>query len=236
MIRKVRLALRYAAAAAGLGRGPDFLIIGAQKAGTTALYRAIAEQAANFAPPEQKELYFFTENYHRGLAYYAAKLPLFRPRGVRTGEATPDYLLYPRAPERVARDYPGVRIVVLLREPVARAHSQYRFQNGTDRTRAFDPLPFREAVAREPERYTEADQEAFGEAYKYLSYCARSRYAEQLRRWLAAFPREQVHILELGELQADPAGELDRLFAFLGLRSEERRVGKECRSRWSPYH
>ena len=25
------------------------------------------------------------------------------------------------------------------------------------------------------------------------------------------------------------------LFVFL-LRSEERRVGKECRSRWSPYH
>ena len=24
--------------------------------------------------------------------------------------------------------------------------------------------------------------------------------------------------------------------AFLQLRSEERRVGKECRSRWSPYH
>ena len=23
---------------------------------------------------------------------------------------------------------------------------------------------------------------------------------------------------------------------ILGLRSEERRVGKECRSRWSPYH
>src|SRR5256885_10733993 len=24
--------------------------------------------------------------------------------------------------------------------------------------------------------------------------------------------------------------------AFAGVRSEERRVGKECRSRWSPYH
>ena len=24
--------------------------------------------------------------------------------------------------------------------------------------------------------------------------------------------------------------------SFGGLRSEERRVGKECRSRWSPYH
>ena len=25
-------------------------------------------------------------------------------------------------------------------------------------------------------------------------------------------------------------------FAFIEMRSEERRVGKECRSRWSPYH
>ena len=26
------------------------------------------------------------------------------------------------------------------------------------------------------------------------------------------------------------------LYAATGWRSEERRVGKECRSRWSPYH
>ena len=26
------------------------------------------------------------------------------------------------------------------------------------------------------------------------------------------------------------------IFAFYLVRSEERRVGKECRSRWSPYH
>ena len=25
-------------------------------------------------------------------------------------------------------------------------------------------------------------------------------------------------------------------FPSVGMRSEERRVGKECRSRWSPYH
>ena len=25
-------------------------------------------------------------------------------------------------------------------------------------------------------------------------------------------------------------------WCWIGLRSEERRVGKECRSRWSPYH
>src|SRR2546430_7748856 len=27
-----------------------------------------------------------------------------------------------------------------------------------------------------------------------------------------------------------------RIYRALGMRSEERRVGKECRSRWSPYH
>ena len=27
-----------------------------------------------------------------------------------------------------------------------------------------------------------------------------------------------------------------RFAVMIGLRSEERRVGKECRSRWSPYH
>ena len=29
---------------------------------------------------------------------------------------------------------------------------------------------------------------------------------------------------------------LQTVSAILALRSEERRVGKECRSRWSPYH
>ena len=30
---------------------------------------------------------------------------------------------------------------------------------------------------------------------------------------------------------------LDLMMPFMdGMRSEERRVGKECRSRWSPYH
>ena len=29
---------------------------------------------------------------------------------------------------------------------------------------------------------------------------------------------------------------IDRVTLMVILRSEERRVGKECRSRWSPYH
>ena len=31
-------------------------------------------------------------------------------------------------------------------------------------------------------------------------------------------------------------GKAKQIFNLIVLRSEERRVGKECRSRWSPYH
>ena len=41
-----------------------------------------------------------------------------------------------------------------------------------------------------------------------------------------------------GVMQAcwDAAGEVIKTWSTEGHRSEERRVGKECRSRWSPYH
>src|SRR3712207_1097299 len=45
-------------------------------------------------------------------------------------------------------------------------------------------------------------------------------------RWLALERRNAEVAIELTPEQA----------AFLEKRSEERRVGKECRSRWSPYH
>src|SRR5256885_4865165 len=51
--------------------------------------------------------------------------------------------------------------------------------------------------------------------------------------------------LEQAKEYEEAGGALDRVFKILGVlgrshpfntRSEERRVGKECRSRWSPYH
>src|SRR2546422_10303120 len=40
----------------------------------------------------------------------------------------------------------------------------------------------------------------------------------------------------LGEIFAEAALRASRRFRVSPSRSEERRVGKECRSRWSPYH
>src|SRR5256884_4852558 len=44
------------------------------------------------------------------------------------------------------------------------------------------------------------------------------------------FPSKDHILLAFGEMQ------LGKLEAAVDERSEERRVGKECRSRWSPYH
>ena len=44
-------------------------------------------------------------------------------------------------------------------------------------------------------------------------------------------------VIEVGtDLSPDKAREIFDARNRLVLRSEERRVGKECRSRWSPYH
>src|SRR5260370_32085948 len=74
-----------------------------------------------------------------------------------------------------------------------------------------------------------------------LPICARSELAigklqdELLAFLLRAQPVHGVAIRLFHLLVVDVA---DLLLRFGGLfhRSEERRVGKECRSRWSPYH
>ena len=56
------------------------------------------------------------------------------------------------------------------------------------------------------------------------------------------FGELREHISGKGVKIVFPEGNDDRVvraaarLKFEGLRSEERRVGKECRSRWSPYH
>ena len=48
----------------------------------------------------------------------------------------------------------------------------------------------------------------------------------------AAFAQKQAYVQYVNTLQ----GTDSKFELSYGNRSEERRVGKECRSRWSPYH
>ena len=125
---------------------PDFLVLGAQKAGTTALY-AYLRWHPGITGPSWKEVSFFDRHWWRGPAWYRGQFPL--RSGTRlVGEASPSYLFHPLAPERVRALVPDARLVALVRDPVARAYSHYQHEVALGR----EPLSFEDALAAEPER------------------------------------------------------------------------------------
>jgi hypothetical protein len=195
---------------------PDFLILGAQKAGTTALY-AYLRWHPEITGPSFKEVSFFDRHYTRGERWYRAHMPV-RRSGI-VGEASPSYLFHPLAPERVAQLLPDARLIALLRNPVDRAFSHYQHEVALGR----EQLSFQEAIARESERMDGelermlARPAYFSYAWWNYTYLARGRYVEQLERWLAAFPPDQLLVLLTDELAEDTAGTYRRALDFLGV-------------------
>jgi hypothetical protein len=221
-VRKVlRGAYRtYGRATAAARPLPNFLILGAQKAGTTALY-AYLRWHPEVTGPSFKEVSFFDRHYARGGRWYRAHMPL--RRRARVGEASPSYLFHPLAPERVARMLPDARLIAILRNPVERAFSHYQHERSLGR----ESLSFEEAVAREDERMQGevermlADPSYFSHAWWNYTYVARGRYAEQLERWYAAFPRAQLLVLLTDELGADSSATYRSVLDFLAVTPHE---------------
>jgi Sulfotransferase domain len=206
----------YGRATASVRPLPDFLILGAQKAGTTALY-AYLRWHPQITGPSFKEVSFFDRHYARGERWYRAHMPV-RRSGI-VGEASPSYLFHPSAPERVARMLPGARLIALLRNPVDRAFSHYQHEVALGR----EELPFEDALAREDERMAGEvermlrDPAYFSYAWWNYTYAARGRYAEQLERWFRSFPSEQLLVLLTDELAADTGATYERVLEFLGV-------------------
>jgi hypothetical protein len=195
---------------------PDFLILGAQKAGTTALY-AYLRWHPGIAGPSWKEVSYFDRHYGKGDRWYRGHFPI-HSGGRVVGEASPGYLFHPLAPERVRRTVPKAKLIVLLRDPVDRALSQYHHEVALGR----EPLSFEEAIEAEPER-TRGEEERmqrepgyFSHAWWDHAYLARGRYAEQLERWLTTFPREQLLIVASADLARSPAESYGEILEFLG--------------------
>ena len=210
----------YGSATAGLRPLPHFLILGAQKAGTTALY-AYLRWHPEITGPSFKEVSFFDRHYAKGERWYRAHMPVRRRSLV--GEASPSYLFHPLAPERVAGMLPGARLIALVRNPVDRAFSHYQHEVALGR----EPLSFEDAVDREDERMQGElermlrDPSYFSLAWWNYTYVARGCYAEQLERWFAAFPRKQLLVLFTEELSADTAATYRRVLDFLGVTARD---------------
>ena len=206
---------------------PDYLVLGAQRSGTTSLHHDLEAHPA-VAPVATKEVHFFDLDWRLGEAHYRSHFPTRRRMErlqarhgtASTGEASPYYLLHPHAPGRAAGLLPDARLIVILREPVERAHSQYRHERslGTE-----DCPRFEQALAREDERLAgelermAADPLHDSFALQHHAYFARGLYAGQLRAWWRHFPRERTLVLTTDEWQAEPGATYDRVLSFLGL-------------------
>lgn len=206
---------------------PDFLIIGAQRSGTTSLYEYLVQHPA-IVPARKKEVTFFnhSERLKLGLNWYRSFFPLQSFKLSRrdgstpvTGEATPEYLFFPHVAERVARVLPNAKLIVILRDPVTRAYSEYEINVRKGR----EELSFEEALEKEAERTASefqrmrSDENYYSRNCHLYSYRQRGHYAEQLDGWLSCFPREQFHILKSEDMFSNPEETYNSVIAFLGL-------------------
>lgn len=182
-------------------RLPQALIIGVKKGGTRALLEFLRLH------PDIRALgsepHFFDRHYARGLDWYRSMMPKAL-EGQVVMEKTPRYFVAAEAPARVRNMSRDVRLIVVVRDPVTRAISDYtQIISKTPHIPPFENLTFRNRTT--------------GQIDSLWSPLWIGLYAQHLERWLAWFPRDQIHLVSGERLISDPAGELGKVQDFLGL-------------------
>jgi hypothetical protein len=207
---------------------PSFLIVGAQRSGTTSMYRALSQHPLILKAVLHKGIHYFDLHYHRGPGWYRAHFPLVREadriersRGIRplTFESSPYYMWHPLAAERLAHDLPGVKLLVLVRDPVERAFSAHAHELA----RGYETESFERALELERAR-TDGEAErmvadptyrSFG--FQHHAYRQRGQYVDQLERLEALVGRESIHVVQSEEFFATPDAVFAEVLDFLGL-------------------
>lgn len=202
---------------------PNLLVIGGQRCGTSSLFKYLGGHPG-CAASVRKEVRFFTEYYGRGAGWYRSHFPLSMVAKIREArvffEATPDYLLDPRVPERASALLPDFRVIALLRDPVERAYSHYWH----NRRLGTETLSFEEALAAEEDRIgahlTRLERGSAEPTPKSLlryAYVDRGRYAKHLGRWFDVLAPERALILPSEFFYQDTDVAFQKILAFLGL-------------------
>jgi len=188
------------------------MVIGAQKAGTTALFDHLKDDP-RLNLSKVKETHFFDNEQIDWAApdygVYHARFDMTRP-GLK-GEATPIYIYWPESLERLYAYNPRARLILMLRDPVARAFSHWQMEVA----RGVEKAPFAWAIRDGRRRVADAP---FKHAnHRVFSYVERGFYGAQIRRLLSLFPREQILIERADILKTEPDAVLGRVCALLGL-------------------
>lgn len=198
----------------------DFIIAGAQKAGTTALSELLQEHP-NIRMPHQDELHrivhparHFFDDEERFAKTEIDYTPLERgcvrrDDSILLGSCTPIYIYWKPAMGRIWTYSNKIKLLILLRNPAVRAFSHWNMQ----RDRGLEPLDFLAAVQDEKNRA----HEAMPFQLRKFSYVDRGFYAEQIERVFRYFPREQVHVIKFEDFRRDAAETLNAVCHFLGV-------------------
>ncbi|MDO5502340.1 MAG: sulfotransferase domain-containing protein [Actinomycetia bacterium] len=235
--------VRLGAMTAHRRAAPDFLVVGAQRGGTTSLFRALEQHPFVLRPSFSKGINYFDLNYDRGSDWYAGHFPLTRtadrrrPNGesLAVFEASGYYLFHPAAPARIVQDLPSIKIVAMLREPGERAFSAWKHENA----RGYDDETFEGALRRETERTAGevermlADPRYQSYAHRHYSYGARSDYVPQLRQFYDRLPADQIHVMYSETFFEEPETEFRALTDFLGVDHKEGIVFEQHNARRS---
>jgi hypothetical protein len=208
---------------------PSFLVCGGQRCGTTSLYRALAAHPVVLKAVLHKGVHYFDTSYRRGMSWYKGHFPLHRSAlrveqryGVpaQTFESSPYYMYHPQAAPRIARDLPGVKLIVLVRDPVERAYSQHAHEVAREFETERD---FGNALALEParlhrqEELLATDPEYYSFAHQHHAYRGRGEYARYLSVLAGHVPRDRIQVVESERFFAEPDQVYDEVLAFLGL-------------------
>lgn len=220
---------RFGALTSGARVPPSLVIVGAQRGGTTSLYRALRQHPGFMGPLHRKGVHYFDAEFARGAAWYLGHFPLRTTvdrrsrRGsagpIVVGEASPYYMAHPLAPARMVDQLPDVRVVALLRDPIERAYSAYTHE----RARGFEDREFAVAVRDEPSWIDDEVRRVSSEPsyqsfrLRHNAYLYRGQYVDQLRTLEKLLGRERILVLDSAQYFATPEAEFDKLIEFAGL-------------------
>jgi hypothetical protein len=223
------VSVRIGSATSGRRQLPSFIMVGAQRAGTTSLYRAFLSHPLIHSANYHKGVNYFDINYHRDFSWYRGHFPTASTLRRQTDdvagepitfEASGYYMWHPLAPERMARHLPDVRIVAMLRDPVERAFSAWKHELA----RGFETEPaFERALQLEDERLAGEVERMVAEptyqsfSHRHHAYLRRGHYSDQLDRICQHFPADQIHVVESENFFEHPETTYAAVLDFLGL-------------------
>lgn len=206
---------------------PDFIIAGFPRCGTTSLFNYITKHKCILSPLA-KEPSFFSTDFAMGINWYKSYFPtVFEKKriedksrvNVLTGEATPTYVLHPKAPNRIKEIIPEVKLIFLLRNPIDRAFSHY----SSIKKRGLESLSFEDAITIEDNRL-EGEYEKMLKENNYYSkewhlhgYLSGGHYMQLLKNWFSIFERQKILVIKSEDMFKNPFVMTKKIYSFLNI-------------------